>query len=82
MTVTQWQVAAEVVAELCASYNIAVTPRTVLAHGEVQAALGVAQLQKWDPLVLPFTPNVPTAIRDPISIPRSTSLVNTAPESP
>ncbi|HZI78671.1 MAG TPA: peptidoglycan recognition family protein [Vicinamibacterales bacterium] len=59
MTVTQWQVAAEVVAELCASYNIAVTPRTVLAHGEVQAALGVAQLQKWDPLVLPFTPNVP-----------------------
>ena len=58
MTITQWQVAAEVVAELCAKYNIAVTPRTVLAHGEVQAVLGVAQLQKWDPLVLPFTPNV------------------------
>ena len=59
MTVTQWQVAAEVVAELCSRYKIAVTPRSVIAHGEVQAVLGVPQLQKWDPLVLPFTPNVP-----------------------
>ncbi len=59
MTVTQWQVAAEVVAELCRRYNIAVTPRSVIAHGDVQAVLGVQQLQKWDPLVLPFTPNVP-----------------------
>lgn len=59
MTVTQWTVAAEVVADLCAKYRIPVTPRTVIAHGEVQAVLGIPQLQKWDPLVLPFTPSVP-----------------------
>lgn len=59
MTLTQWQVAAEVVAELCARYNIPVTQRSVLAHGEVQAVLGIPQLQKWDPLVLPWTPNIP-----------------------
>ena len=59
MTIQEWQVAAEVVAELCAKYNIAVTPRTVLAHGDVQATLKVPQLQKWDPLVLPWTPLVP-----------------------
>jgi hypothetical protein len=59
MTIQQWQIAAEVVAELCARYRIAVTPRTVLAHGEVQAVLKVEQLQKWDPLVLPWTPAVP-----------------------
>jgi hypothetical protein len=59
LTIEQWQVAAEVVAELCAKYQIAVTPRSVLAHGEVQSVLGVAQLQKWDPLVLPWTPTLP-----------------------
>jgi N-acetyl-anhydromuramyl-L-alanine amidase AmpD len=59
MTIEQWQVAAEVVAELCAKYQIAVTPRSVLAHGEVQSVLGVPQLQKWDPLVLPWTPTLP-----------------------
>jgi hypothetical protein len=59
MTPEQWKVAAEVVAELCTRYEIPVTARTVLAHGEVEATLGVAQLQKWDPLVLPWTPLVP-----------------------
>ena len=59
MTITQWQVAAEVVAELCARYDIPVKQRSVLAHGEVQAVLGIPQLQKWDPLVLPWTPNIP-----------------------
>jgi hypothetical protein len=59
LTIEQWQAAAEVVAELCAGYRIAVTPRSVLAHGEVQAVLGVPQLQKWDPLVLPWTPTIP-----------------------
>ncbi|MGE0814979.1 MAG: N-acetylmuramoyl-L-alanine amidase [Vicinamibacterales bacterium] len=56
MTPTQWQIAAEVVAELCARYDIAVTPKTVLAHGEVQATLGKEQLGKWDPTVLPWSP--------------------------
>lgn len=59
MTTQQWQVAAEAVAELCARYRIAVTARTVLAHGEVQDTLGVAQLEKWDPMVLPWTPSTP-----------------------
>lgn len=36
MSEHQWEVMAEVVAELCRRYDIAVTPRTVLGHGEVQ----------------------------------------------
>ena len=59
LTSVQWQVAAEVVADLCERYGIPVTPRTVIAHGEVAAVLGVAQLEKWDPLVLPWTPAIP-----------------------
>jgi hypothetical protein len=58
MTIAQWQVAAEVVAELCERYRIPVTPRSVIAHGEVEAVLGIKQLQKWDPLVLPWTPTI------------------------
>jgi N-acetyl-anhydromuramyl-L-alanine amidase AmpD len=59
MTLAQWQIAAEVVADLCEQYKISVTPRSVIAHGEVQAVLGIEQLQKWDPLVLPWTPTIP-----------------------
>lgn len=59
LTQVQWKVAAEVVAELCQRYDIRVTPKTVLAHGEVEAILKVPQLQKWDPLVLPFSPTTP-----------------------
>lgn len=59
MTIQQWQVAAEVVAELCHRYGIEVTPRTVLAHGEVQATLKIEQLQKWDPMVLPWLSSTP-----------------------
>ena len=61
LTQVQWKVAAEVVGELCQFYDIRVTPKTVLAHGEVQAVLGVPQLQKWDPLVLPFSLPTPRA---------------------
>jgi N-acetyl-anhydromuramyl-L-alanine amidase AmpD len=59
MTITQWQIAAEVVADLCEHYKIPVTPRSVIAHGEVEHVLGIKQLGKWDPLVLPWTPQVP-----------------------
>lgn len=45
---------ANVAAELCARYGIAITPETVLGHGEVQENLGVVQDAKWDPLVLPW----------------------------
>src|SRR5690606_21599103 len=34
--------------------NIAVTPKTVLTHAEVQANLGIKQRNKWDIAVLPF----------------------------
>ena len=61
MTIEQWKVAAEVVAELCRQYSIGVTPRTVLAHGEVQESLKIEQLQKWDPLVQPWAPSTPRA---------------------
>jgi hypothetical protein len=43
-------------AELCRFYGIAVTPQTVLGHGEVQANLGIAQNGKWDPMALPWEP--------------------------
>ena len=59
MTIAQWQVLAEVVGELCRRYEIAVTPSTVLGHGEVEATLGIDQHEKWDPLVLPWLPSQP-----------------------
>lgn len=39
--------------ELSACYGIAVTPRTVLTHAEVQPTLGIAQRGKWDVTWLP-----------------------------
>jgi hypothetical protein len=83
MTVEQWTVAAEVVAELCARYAIAVTPKTVLAHGEVQATLKIEQLGKWDPMVQPWSPSTPrqqvmdqfrASVRDHMTRPARPSL--------
>lgn len=54
VTERQWEVMAQVVAELCRAYDIGVTADTVLAHGEVQARLNIPQRGKWDPMVLPF----------------------------
>lgn len=54
MTQTQWERMAEVAAELARAYDIPVTPKTVLGHGEVQANLGTPQKGKWDPMVLPW----------------------------
>lgn len=54
----QWEVMAQVVGELCQFYQIPVTPRTVMGHGEVQANLGIAQKGKWDPMVLPWNPEM------------------------
>lgn len=50
----QWETMAQVVAELCDFYDIPVTPKTVLGHGEVAKTLGVDQGGKWDPMVLPW----------------------------
>jgi len=57
----QWRLMAEVVAELCLAYSIPVTPRTVLGHGEVQRNLGIKQAGKWDPMVLPWEPELSPA---------------------
>ncbi|MDI9635154.1 N-acetylmuramoyl-L-alanine amidase [Kamptonema cortianum] len=54
MTELQWKVMAEVVADLCETYGIAVTPMTVLGHGEVQKNLGIQQKNKWDPMIQPW----------------------------
>jgi hypothetical protein len=54
MSERQWQTMLHVVAQLCRRYEIDVTPQTVLGHGEVQKNLGIAQKQKWDPMVLPW----------------------------
>jgi hypothetical protein len=58
MRESQWKRLAEVVAELCEAYAIPVTPKTVLGHGEVERNLGIRQKGKWDPLVLPWAPQL------------------------
>lgn len=56
MTMAQWGKLAAVVAQLCDRYGIAVTPRTVLTHAEVQRTLGIKQRGKWDFTRLAFDP--------------------------
>lgn len=43
----------DLVADLCETYGIAVTRKTVLTHAEVQTTLGVKQRAKWDITWLP-----------------------------
>lgn len=55
MTQTQWETMAQVVAELCDFYDIEVTAKTVLGHGEVEREFpDRPQKGKWDPMVLPW----------------------------
>lgn len=58
MTRVQWEKLAFVLADLCRVYDIAVTPKTVLSHAEVQSNLGIKQRQKWDVSRLAFDPTV------------------------
>jgi hypothetical protein len=58
MTRKQWETMAKVVAELCNFYKIEVKPSTVLGHGEVERTLGIQQGGKWDPMKLPWEPNL------------------------
>lgn len=53
--ITPAQVAAlaELCADLCETYDIPLTPETVLTHAEVQPTLGVTQRGKWDITWLP-----------------------------
>lgn len=59
ITLAQWRMLEDVVAELCQRYRIPVTPETVLCHGEVQRVLGITQLGKWDPMAWPWNLSVP-----------------------
>jgi hypothetical protein len=59
MTREQWEVLAQVAAQLAKRYGIPVTRTTILGHGEVQDLLNKAQKHKWDPLVLPWEPGTP-----------------------
>jgi len=61
MSERQWTAMLHVVAQLCRRYGIDVTPTTVLGHGEVQQNLGIKQKSKWDPMVLPFRPELAPA---------------------
>jgi len=58
MTKAQWDKLAVVVADLCRTYNIPVTPKTVLSHAKVQVNLGIQQRGKWDFTRLAFAPEV------------------------
>lgn len=58
----QWDVLVRAVAQLCQHYKIAVTPKTVLSHAEVQGTLGITQRGKWDYTRLPFIPTVTGAV--------------------
>lgn len=67
----QWDAMTTVVAELCKKYGIAVTPTTVLGHGEVQRNIGNVQSGKWDPMKLAFDtgltkPQVGKRLRDDV----------------
>jgi hypothetical protein len=58
MTREQWDKLPHVLAALSRRYGIAVTPRTILSHAEVQPTLGIAQRGKWDITRLAFDPSI------------------------
>lgn len=66
MTEVQWDVMVQAVADLAKRYDIAVTPKTVLTHAEVQPNLGIKQSGKWDVAILAFDPafNTPKRVGD------------------
>ncbi len=52
----------ELCADLCETYGIKVTPKTVLTHAEVEPTLGIKQRGKWDIRWLPGMTSVGGAI--------------------
>ncbi|NDW00049.1 N-acetylmuramoyl-L-alanine amidase [Salipiger sp. PrR002] len=76
--VTPEQVAllADEVADLCLTYDIPVTPFSVLTHAEVQPTLGVWQRRKWDITWLPGmkAPGKPREVGDSLRARISSAL--------
>ncbi|MGA0533565.1 peptidoglycan recognition protein family protein [Hansschlegelia sp. KR7-227] len=66
MTREQWDELPAVLADLCRTYRVPVTAKTVLSHAEVQGTLGITQRGKWDIARLAFDPSVvgATAVGD------------------
>jgi hypothetical protein len=58
LTKTQWDKMVQVCAVLARTYGIAVTPKTILTHAEVQPNLGIKQKGKWDVTRLAFDRSV------------------------
>ncbi len=58
MTKRQWDMMIDVVCDLCRRYNITPQPHTVLGHGEVEKNIGNPQDGKWDPMKLPWEPDL------------------------
>ncbi len=58
LTRAQWEQLPLVLADLCRAYGIAVGPKTVLSHAEVESNLGIKQRGKWDIARLAFDPAV------------------------
>lgn len=58
MTREQFEAMVKMIGNLCITYNIKVTPRTVLWHAEVEQTLGIKQRGKWDATELSFAPKV------------------------
>lgn len=57
----QWEIGAQLAAEVCLAYGIPITPQTVLQHGEIEANCGVPQRGKWDVCRLPWAPLLPAS---------------------
>ncbi|KZL25607.1 peptidoglycan recognition protein family protein [Pseudovibrio sp. WM33] len=66
ITQVQVQALVETVADLCETYQIPVSPYSVLTHAEVQPTLGVKQRSKWDIAWLPdmALPGEPVEVGD------------------
>ena len=58
MTKKQWETLVDVLAELCKTYHISVSDKTILSHAEVQDNLGIKQRGKWDYTRLAFDPTI------------------------
>jgi len=58
MTKIQWDHMCAGIAQLCAFYGIAIGPKTVLSHGEVEGTLGIDQSGKWDFTRLSWAPEL------------------------
>jgi hypothetical protein len=81
MTQKQWNVMMAVNADLCEHYGIKIAPKTLCGHGAIYGHYGEAnRTGKWDPLRLPWKPQVDKRTADEI-IRHETQLLITGDRS-